>query len=108
MARAILYVVLVLSAVACRGSHQADGQPVADPGDAVAQGHQAAWNVAHTDHADTIALQRAILDARATHDQYVLTGEDEAAQQFEQAFADSLRHCDPSLAQQIFGHSPEM
>ena len=89
MARAILYVVLVLSAVACRGSHQADGQPVADPGDAV-------------------ALQRAILDARATHDQYVLTGEDEAAQQFEQAFADSLRHCDPSLAQQIFGHSPEM
>ena len=103
MARAILYVVLVLSAVACRGSHQADGQPVADPGDAVAQGHQAAWNVAHTDHADTIALQRAILDARALHDQFVLMGQDDAASDFEQAFIDSLRRVDPSLAREIFG-----
>ena len=102
MVKKFAYALLALLAVACGGKQQADDQQEADPDDAVARGQEAAWTVAHTDHADTIALQRAILDARATHDQYVLTGEDDAAQDFEQAFADSLRRVDPQLAQQIF------
>ena len=97
-------ILLMLVAGACGGGDQTAQRQVADPDDAVARGHEAAWAVAHTDHTDTIALQRAILDARATHDQYVLTGEDEAAQDFEQAFADSLRRVDPQLARQIFGN----
>ena len=104
MVKKIAYALLALLAVACGGKQQADDQQTADPDDAIVHGHEAAWAVAHTDHTDTIALQRAILDARATHDQYVLTGEDEAATDFEQAFADSLRRIDPQLARQIFGN----
>ena len=91
MVKKIAYALLALLAVACGGKQQADDQQTADPDDAVARGHEAAWAVAHTDHTDTIA-------------QYVLTGEDEAATDFEQAFADSLRRIDPQLARQIFGN----
>lgn len=88
-------------AIGCSRGHDPGQQP-ANPDDAVARGHEAAWVLTHTDRSDTIALQRAILDARATHDAYVLTGEDDAAQDFEQAFIDSLRRADPQLAQEIF------
>lgn len=65
-------------------------------------GHEAAWTVAHIDPTDTTALQRAIMEARATHDSYVLTGDQQAASRFEQAFSDSLFRALPQLAQQIF------
>lgn len=94
---------LLLAVVACGGNSQPDAQQGMSPDSAVVRGHEAAWIVAHTDHADTIALQRAILDARALHDQFVLMGQDDAASDFEQAFIDSLRRVDPSLAREIFG-----
>ena len=101
MNRRLAYLLLALCALACSSGNSDDCQ-VADPDDAVARGHEAAWMVTHADRNDTIALQRAILDARATHDEYVLTGHEDAAQDFEQAFIDSLRRADPQLAQEIF------
>lgn len=95
------FLAIALVATACSKVPEQQ-TPTANPDDATARGHEAAWTVAHTDHNDTIALQRAILDARAIHDEYVLTGDDDAAQDFEQAFADSLRHADPELANEIF------
>ena len=97
------YIMLAMAVAACSGG-QDNEQQVADPDDAVVRGHEAAWTVAHTDRTDTIALQRAILDARATHDEYVLVGEEDAAHDFEQAFIDSLRRVDAQLAQEIFGN----
>lgn len=101
MSRLVHYLLLAMLAItySCGNSNE---QQVADPNDAVARGHEAAWMVSHADHNDTIALQRAILDARAIHDEYVLTGQDDAAKDFEQAFIDSLRRVDPQLAQEIF------
>lgn len=90
---------LAISAMSCK---QAVHEQPLDTDDATHRGHEAAWAVAHADHTDTIALQRAIIDARSIHDQYVLTGDDKQAMEFEQAFADSLRHIDPQLASQIF------
>lgn len=101
MSRRLAYLLLALAAMACSRGGGDDCQ-VVDPDNAEARGHEAAWTVAHTDHTDTIALQRAILDARAIHDEYVLTGEEEAAQDFEQAFIDSLRRADKQLADEIF------
>ena len=86
MAKRLTYLLLLLSAMACGGNSQPDAQQGMSP-----------------DHADTIALQRAILDARAQHDQFVLMGQDDAASDFEQAFIDSLRRVDPGLAREIFG-----
>lgn len=103
MAKRITYLMLLLAVVACGGNSQPDAQQGMSPDSAEAKGHEAAWIVAHTDHADTIALQRAILDVRAQHDQFVLMGQDDAASDFEQAFIDSLRRVDPSLAREIFG-----
>lgn len=87
--------------MACGGA-KTDAQQNADPTHAVARGHEAAWMVAHVDVGDTIALQRAILDARAIHDLFILSGEEDAAQEFERAFADSLRRLSPQLANEIF------
>lgn len=101
MSRWLAYLLFALAALACSKGSGDDCQ-VVNPDDAVARGHEAAWMVAHVDHADTIALQRAILDARAIHDEYVLTGEEGAAQDFEQAFIDSLRRADAQLAAEIF------
>lgn len=101
MSRRWAYLLLAMAALACSGG-SSEEQKVADPDDAVARGHDAAWMVTHADRNDTIALQRAILDARATHDEYVLTGEEDAAKDFEQAFIDSLRRADKQLAQEIF------
>lgn len=101
MSRRVHYLLLAMLSITC-GCSNSDGQQVADPDDAVARGHEAAWMVSHADHNDTIALQRAILDARSIHDEYILTGNDDAASDFELAFIDSLRRADPQLAQEIF------
>lgn len=101
MSRQLAYLFLALAGVACSGGNSDDCQ-IADPDDTVARGHEAAWMVAHADHSDTIALQRAILDARATHDEYVLTGQEDAAHDYEKAFIDSLRRADEQLAAEIF------
>ena len=101
MSRRLAYLFLALAVMACSGRNSDDCQ-VADPDDAVARGQEAAWMVTHTDRSDTIALQRTILDARAIHDEYVLTGQEDAAHDFEQAFIDSLRRADEQLAEEIF------
>ena len=101
MSRSFISVALLLLA-ACGGNQQ-ENAPANASETPAQQGYDAAWTVAHTDHTDTIALQRAIIDARARHDRFVLMGDDEEAQAFEQAFADSLRHIDPEIATIIFG-----
>lgn len=91
----ILLPLLALLAPACTSA------PEVDP-DIARQAGEAARAVADTDHADTLALQRAIVDARVRHDRLLLTGDQAAAQAFEQAFADSLKAYDPKLSNEIF------
>lgn len=98
MPRNLIFTLLCCTAVGC-GSASSDA---ATDRDVAAQAAEAARAVAATDHSDTLALQSAIVDARAMHDRYLLTGNPEAAEQFEQAFADSLRVYDPQIANEIF------
>ena len=91
----ILLPLLAVAAPACTSA------PEVDP-DIARQAGEAARAVAETDHADTLALQRAIVDARVQADKFLLTGNPDAAEQFEQAFADSLKVYDPQLANEIF------
>ena len=92
-------VVLAVALTAC-GTNDTTYQP---NDDAVAMGGEAARVVSLSDHADTMALQRAIIDARAQHDEYVLTGQEGKARDFAKAFTDSLRRCDPEVANELFG-----
>ena len=91
----ILLPLLAVAAPACTSA------PEVDP-DIARQAGEAARAVAETDHADTLALQRAIVDARVQADKFLLAGNPDAAEQFEQAFADSLKAYDPKLSNEIF------
>ena len=52
---------------------------------------------------DTLKIQHAIIEAHAVRSKYVLDGNEEAAQFFDQVLADSLRAVAPQLAAEIFG-----
>ena len=52
---------------------------------------------------DTLKIQQAIIEAHAMRSKYVLDGNEEAAQYFDQVLADSLRAASPQLAAEIFG-----
>ena len=95
---------LLLAVVACGGNSQPDAQQGMSPDSAEAKGHEAAWIVAHTDHADTMALQQAILEAKAIQSQWAMKGDSAAVRDFEEGFAQHLMTNDTSLYHAIFPH----
>ena len=52
---------------------------------------------------DSFALERAILMAKAVESEYVLAGDNEAAEAFREAFEEALSERKPDLAAQLFG-----
>lgn len=52
---------------------------------------------------DSFALERAILMAKAVESEYVLSGDEEAAEAFREAFEETLSERKPDLAAQLFG-----
>ena len=51
---------------------------------------------------DSFALERAILMAKAVESEYVLAGDNEAAEAFREAFDEALSERNPNLAEQLF------
>jgi len=68
-------------------------------------GTRAAAALMAVDHSDTIALQRAILDAKACQSVYVLKRDSLAVQAFDEAFRVYLQEYDAKLYQSIFPNS---
>lgn len=63
---------------------------------------KAAAAVIATDHADTLALQQSILDAKVQQSQYAVKGDSAAVKAFDEAFEAYLKEHDNALWQQIF------
>jgi hypothetical protein len=98
--RDIGFVLCVLAVASCGGAHS----KASPDSDAERLGAQAAAAVIATDHADTMALQQAILEAKAIQSQWVMKGDSAAVRDFEEGFAQHLMANDISLYHAIFPH----
>ena len=77
-------------------------KPSASEKEAAARAEQAAAAVIATNHADTLAMQQSILDAKVLQSQYAIKGESGAVKAFDNAFEAYLKEHDSALWQQIF------
>ena len=62
----------------------------------------AAGAIAVSDTTDTLAMQRAIIDAFATRSQMKLNGDEKAAAEFDKALEEKLKRLAPDLAAEVF------
>ena len=56
---------------------------------------------------DSFALERAILEAKATQSRYIAAGNQEAADNFHRTFSATISERKPDLAEQLFVHDAE-
>ncbi len=66
------------------------------------EGVAAATRLVATDHGDTLAMQEAILGARATASKYMILDDTVALREFDEAFHNYLKEKDHQLAKEIF------
>ena len=77
-------------------------KPSASEKEAAARAEQAAAAVIATNHADTLAMQQSILDAKVLQSQYAIKGDSGEVKAFDNAFEAYLKEHDSALWQQIF------
>ena len=98
MKKLLLIPIVALAMAACGAG---EGQsPRGD--EAREEGVAAATRLVNTDHSDTLAMQEAILDARATASKYMILDDTVALKVFDEAFHECLKEKDPKLANEIF------
>ena len=66
------------------------------------QAARAAVIIANSHGSDTLEMQRAIVAADAMRSDYIVKGQQRAAEFFDQVLADSLKARDPEMAAEIF------
>lgn len=62
----------------------------------------AAQAISLTDHNDTLALQKAIVEAYAIKSDLLLKGDQNNADTFDEAFLNELEKVDPQVAKEVF------
>lgn len=68
---------------------------------------EAAKQLVETDHTDTLAMQNAVLEAKALQAEFQVADDSIAVASFNRAFKDYLQENDPSLAKEIFTERPK-
>lgn len=109
MKQALLLLILacVLTSCSCGRSEQ-DANQITDSAAMVTleqarqQAIAAAGAIAVSDTTDTLAMQRAIIDAFATRSQMKLNGDEKAAAEFDKALEEELQRLAPDLTAQVF------
>lgn len=96
--RRLLYLVMVAAALLTGCSEQKS------PLDAEARdsGMRAAAALVAVDHTDTLAMERAVMDAKAKQSVYALQRDSAAVRAFDDAFRSYLKEKDRGLYQTIF------
>lgn len=101
--RHLLYLPVLLAAAAlvsgCGGGSSATSTRAAE---ARARAIEAAARLIATSHTDTMAMQHAILDAKAMQSEYILAGDTAAVRAFDEAFREKIGTEDPDLASAVF------
>jgi len=70
-------------------------------------GMRAAAALVAVDHADTMAMERAVMDAKAKQSAYALKRDSAAVRAFDEAFRSYLKEKDRQLYQSIFPEDTE-
>ncbi|MCQ2289170.1 MAG: hypothetical protein MJZ74_08740 [Muribaculaceae bacterium] len=105
MKKAFFYIVttavLTLATTSCSGNKIVTGGVTG--GDQVeALAKQAAEQIARCDRSDTLAIQAAIMEARAQRSALALAGHEDDAEDFDEALHDRLMELDAQLCNTIF------
>ena len=74
---------------------------------AIATATKAAKAVVETDHSDTLAMQNAILEAKAMQAEFQVTGDTAVINSYNRAFKKYLQENDPGLAKEMFIERPK-
>jgi|GEM_PF-941126 len=69
---------------------------------AIATATKAAKAVVETNHSDTLAMQNAILEAKAMQAEFQVTGDTAVINSYNRAFKKYLQENDPGLAKEMF------
>lgn len=87
---------------ACSCSHDEQPQVPSSEAEITALAEAAADNIANSDRTDTLAIQSAIMEARAQHSAFVLTGNNNDAETYDNALRERLMKLDAQLCDTIF------
>ena len=74
---------------------------------AIATATKAAKAVVETNHSDTLAMQNAILEAKAMQSEFQVTGDTAVINSYNRAFKKYLQENDPGLAKEMFIERPK-
>ena len=74
---------------------------------AIATATKAAKAVVETNHSDTLAMQNAILEAKAMQAEFQVTGDTAVINSYNRAFKKYLQENDPGLAKEMFIEHPK-
>ena len=98
----ILFYILLITMCACSGSNHEQAHMVSNEAEITALAEGAAERIAYSDHSDTLAMQEAIMDARAQHSALVIAGNKDGAKTYDEALRNRLMKLDAQLCDSIF------
>ncbi|WP_407404694.1 hypothetical protein [Sodaliphilus sp.] len=102
--RFILILGVLVALAACGGDKNVQSIVSASNDEVVVMAQNAATVIAQCDHNDTLAIQTAVVDARAQRSALAIAGKREAAEAYDKALHDKLMELDPQVCNLIFAN----
>lgn len=103
--RTALWVAMIAIVTACSPKKEEKPSPLL--GKAVETATLAAEKLVQTDHNDTMAMQKCILEAKTMQTEFQVADDTAAINAFNRTFKKYLQENDPSLAKEIFIERPK-
>ena len=100
IAASCLFLMPVMSSCSEK-AEQVSAEMLAEQMEAAKEGREAAKAIITKNWTDTMALQLALLDARAQNSKYEMAGKTECKAKFDSAFFSTIRTVRPDLADQL-------
>lgn len=96
------FILACLATAGCsRQAEQISAEEMAEQMEAAKEGREAAKAIITHNWTDTMDLQRAILDARASNSKYEIEGKTQCKAKFDSAFFGTIRTVRPELADRL-------
>lgn len=99
----LFYIMVALLALtSCGGSKQDNAAVPSSDNEIEVLARNAARLIVDADRNDTLAVQTAIMEARAQRSAFAISGNEDGAQTYDEALKDELMRLDPRLCDTIF------
>ncbi len=102
MKRFLIYCAAAAMLASCGSSDGASKVGKASDDEIVAMANAAAERIANSDRNDTLAIQSAIMEARAERSTFAITGNNKAAEAYDEALHNKLTELDKALCDTLF------